>query len=139
MSSSLFSDLPLSAAQLNSDYRLSKLNSAGLQLDAVVPQVDAIQGADANNNILIGDAITNVPDVANMVIIGDGNKSNAKAKDILLGDGVTVAGPDVAGSLHVGEGMAAAVVDAARASTHYIPIYYNGTFYRLLVSDTAPA
>eukprot|EP00009_Paramoeba_aestuarina_P001279 CAMPEP_0201510798 /NCGR_PEP_ID=MMETSP0161_2-20130828/3359_1 /ASSEMBLY_ACC=CAM_ASM_000251 /TAXON_ID=180227 /ORGANISM="Neoparamoeba aestuarina, Strain SoJaBio B1-5/56/2" /LENGTH=72 /DNA_ID=CAMNT_0047906041 /DNA_START=645 /DNA_END=863 /DNA_ORIENTATION=+ len=42
-----------------------------------------------------------------MVIIGDGNKANAKAKDILLGDGVTVAGGDIAGSLHLGQGMEA--------------------------------
>jgi hypothetical protein len=137
MSSSLFNDLPLSEAQLNSDYRLSKLNAAGLQLDAVVPQVDAIQGADGNNNILIGDAIANVPAVANMVVIGDGDKANAKAKDILLGDGVTVAGGSIAGTLHVGAGMSAAVIDADRGSTHYIPIYYNGTFYRLPVSTEA--
>ena len=82
MSSTLFQDVPLTQAQLNTDYRLSKLNEAG-------NQVDAIQGNNANNNILIGDAITNVPAVANMIIIGDGNKANAKAKDILLGDAVT--------------------------------------------------
>ena len=131
MSSSLFQDLPLSQAQLNTDYRLSKLNEAGRQ-------VDSIQGNNDDNNILVGDNITNVPAVGNMVIIGDGDKANAKAKDILLGDGVTVAGGDIAGTLHVGSGMAVPVVDAGRASTHYIPIYYNGTFYRLPVSNVAP-
>jgi hypothetical protein len=153
MSSSLFNDLSLSTAQINSDYRLAKLNEAGLQLDALNPavttlegrvdtldaSVEAIQGGDANNNILVGDNITNVPDVDNMVIIGDGDKVNAKAKDVLLGDGVVCDGADIAGTFHLGQGMSAAVADDARASTHYIPIYYNGTFYRLPVSTEAAA
>ena len=130
MSSSLFKDVPLTPAQLNTDYRLSKLNEAG-------NQVDSIQGNNTRNNILIGDAITNVPAVNNMVIIGDGDKANAKAKDILLGDGVDAQVGNLAGTLHLGAGMAAAVVDAARDSTHHIPIYYNGTAYRILVSNQA--
>lgn len=128
MSSSLFNDLNLSAAQLNTDYRLSKLNEAGLQ-------VDDVRGNNPNNNILIGDAITGVPAVANMVIIGDGNKANAKAKDILLGDGVTVAGGDVAGTLHLGAGMEAAgngvTAVGGGSSTASIRIYYNGQVYFL--------
>jgi hypothetical protein len=80
MSSSLFNDTTLSTAQIDSDYRLSKLNEAELQ-------VDAVQGTNANNNILIGSSISNVPAVANMVIIGNGDKTNSKPKDILLGDG----------------------------------------------------
>jgi hypothetical protein len=142
MSSSLFNDLPLSADQLASDYRLSKLNQAGLQLDALGPQVvtlegrvDTIEGTDLNNNILVGDAITNVPDVANMVIIGDGDKSNAKAKDILLGDGVVCDGGDTAGTLHVGQGMEAVgggvTAVGAGSSTASIRIYYNGDQYYL--------
>jgi len=131
MSSTLFKDVPLTQAQLNTDYRLSKLNEAG-------NQVDSIQGNNTRNNILIGDAITNVSGVNNMVIIDDGDKSNAKAKDILLGNAVTVAGGDIAETLHIGQGMSAAVVDVDRASTHYIPLYYNGTFYRLPVSTAGP-
>ena len=132
MASSLFQDLALSEGQLNTDYRLSKLNEAG-------NQVDSIQGNNENNNILIGDNITGVPDVANMVIIGDGNKANVKAKDILLGDGVTVAGGDVAGSLHIGQGMEAVgggvTAVGAGSSNVSIRIYYNGQNYYLPLFD----
>jgi len=128
MSSSLFKDLDLSAAQVNSDYRLSKLDAAGSQLDSV-------QGNNTNNNIIIGDNVTNVPNVANMVIIGDGNKANAKAKDILLGDAVVVGGGDTAGTVHLGAGMEAAgggvTAVGNGSSTASIRIYYNGAEFFL--------
>jgi hypothetical protein len=128
MTSTLFKDLNLSTNQINSNYSLAKLNTAGVQ-------VDAVQGNNANNNILIGDAITNVPNVANMIIIGDGNKTNAKAKDILLGDGVTCQNGDIAGTLHLGEGMKDIEESAGTASTHYMPIYYNGALLKVLVKN----
>jgi hypothetical protein len=136
MSSSLFNDLQLSAAQLNTDYRLSKLNQAGLQLDAVVPQVEAIQGDNARNNILIGDAITNVPDAAtsaNMVIIGDGDKVNAKSGTIALGNGALLA----ENILQLVGADLAAVADAAGAdTTKFLRFNYKGTIYKVtLLAD----
>ena len=100
-------------------------------------KLDVINGLDANNKIIVGNA-ANVPLVDNLVVIGNGDKTNAKAKDILLGNGVTVAGADLAGTLHIGNGMSDVVADPNRASTHYIPIYYNGAFYRLPVSNVGP-
>ena len=134
--SSTFQDVPYTQAQLDSDPKLHQLDTLNVRTVAVEAKV-ANNNGDANGNILIGDNIVNVPAVANMVIIGDGDKSNAHAKDILLGDGVTVGAADIPGTLHMGSGMAGVVGDGARASTHHIPIYYNVAKYRLLVSDVA--
>lgn len=142
MASSLFNDLQLSAAQLNSNYHLQKINEAGLQLDDLNPRVDDldaavenIQGANANNQILIGDAITNVPAVANIIIIGDGDKANTRANDVLIGNGATASANvnAAAGTLYIGNNMAAVINGAPAAANFGIPIFYNGVRYLIHV------
>jgi hypothetical protein len=123
-------DLNLTAAELATDYRLSKLNEAG-------NQVDAVQGNNARNNILIGDAIINVPDAAtsaNMVIIGDGDKVNAKSGTIALGNGALVD----QNILQIVGADLEAVADAAGAdTTKFLRFNYKGTIYKVTLLANA--
>ena len=100
----------------------------------IIGNVSGVVDPTAADQILIG-AITAAPAVADIIAIGGGTKVGALAAEVMVGDACVASG--IAGQLSFGAAMNAPVADVARASTHYIPMSYNGVEYRVLVSDVA--
>jgi hypothetical protein len=94
---------------------------------------------NANNNILLGDAITNVPAVVDSVVIGNGTKVGMASNEILIGDKCAASG--AAGRVSFGSSCEAVGGTAALPQANpenWLSINYNGVRYYIGLYTTAP-